>query len=289
MSNPSFDVVALDLNGTALNTSHTLAEPTMNKIRELIDRGVRVIVATGRSSPAVYSHVRHLALPVELPCILYNGAVACSFPPNSKDPEAEMVDVFRDLMDAAISRKIIEFGTEEGHCVQYYVKDSIYVHTKTAVHERLCKRYSDLTGAVQIKTKDESLKEGTDECSTPEKILVMCENPDEVSKKLTEVLCAEGTPGVNIIKGGFFVEILNASKGSGLVKMCDVLGIDIGRVVAFGDGFNDIEFIRLAGLGIAMRNGREVIKLAADRVTEFTNEDLGVVRELEKLESEGLL
>jgi len=58
-------------------------------------------------------------------------------------------------------------------------------------------------------------------------------------------------------------------------------------VVAFGDGDNDKEFIQFAGLGLAMANGRTLLKDLADGVTEFSNDEDGVSRALRKLMREG--
>ena len=57
--------------------------------------------------------------------------------------------------------------------------------------------------------------------------------------------------------------------------------------MAFGDGDNDIEFVQNAGLGIAMKNGRDVLKAVADAVTERTHDEDGVAHELRRLLAEG--
>ena len=71
--------------------------------------------------------------------------------------------------------------------------------------------------------------------------------------------------------------------------MCDWLGVGCDEVVAFGDGDNDIEFLQAAGLGLAMKNARDVLKEVAAGVTERTNDEDGVAHELRRLRSEGLL
>lgn len=282
-----FTAIALDLDGTALNNAHALADETVEKIRSLSSRGVLVMIATGRSAPAVYTHVLRLNLPVPLPCVLYNGAVGCTFPPSPTRPAEQMVELFRDKLPQAAAQRIIDLGNSLSLCVQYYVADRIYCYTSTDDHAALTKRYRDLTGAAQIQTSDSSLSEAISDSPSPEKILIMC---DDVESTFTSFKKSLSTTTVNIIKGGFFVEILNASKGSGLAKICEShLSLDIANVVAFGDGFNDLEFIQLSGYGVAMKNGRDPIKDIAKVITEFTNEELGVVKELERLESLGLL
>ena len=62
-------------------------------------------------------------------------------------------------------------------------------------------------------------------------------------------------------------------KGSGILKVCELLGVDAADTYAFGDGMNDIEMLQTAGTGIAMGNGAEAAKKAADYVTAALNED----------------
>lgn len=67
----------------------------------------------------------------------------------------------------------------------------------------------------------------------------------------------------------FFVEVLSfsVSKGAGLQRMCDYLGITLNEVVAFGDGDNDKEMMELAAYSVAPSNGKNVAKCAAKKVS----------------------
>ena len=78
-------------------------------------------------------------------------------------------------------------------------------------------------------------------------------------------------------------------KGMGLKALCERRGISVDDVVAFGDGENDIEFIQFAGVGIAMKNGRDAVKRVADRITDKTNGEDGVAAMLTVLQAEGVL
>lgn len=64
-----------------------------------------------------------------------------------------------------------------------------------------------------------------------------------------------------------------SSKGLGMKKLADYLKIDRADVIAFGDGDNDFELIRDAGIGIAMGNATEKVKSVADYITTNVNED----------------
>ncbi|MCI8661510.1 MAG: HAD family phosphatase [Lachnospiraceae bacterium] len=57
------------------------------------------------------------------------------------------------------------------------------------------------------------------------------------------------------------------SKADGLLRLCEYFHVLPERTVAFGDSMNDYEMIRVAGIGVAMGNGRDELKKAADYVT----------------------
>lgn len=68
-------------------------------------------------------------------------------------------------------------------------------------------------------------------------------------------------------------------KGWGILKTCEILGLDPADTIAFGDGHNDLDMIRVAGIGVAMGDGRSSLKEAADYVTAPLMED-GISRAL---------
>ena len=125
-------------------------------------------------------------------------------------------------------------------------------------------------------------------------MLLMTDDPDGVLSTVREAQASGALPSrLASIRGSppFFVEILAAGvyKGSGLTKLCTARGVALDDVIAFGDGENDLEFVRDAGLGIAMKNGRNAVKQVAKRVTSHTNAQDGVAHELSMLQAEGVL
>ena len=73
-----------------------------------------------------------------------------------------------------------------------------------------------------------------------------------------------------------------ATKGNALMWLASHLGISRERTMAFGDGENDVTMLKAAGIGIAMGNGLEMAKRAADQVT-LTNDEDGVADAIERL------
>src|SRR6185312_15558887 len=74
----------------------------------------------------------------------------------------------------------------------------------------------------------------------------------------------------------------DVSKGAALREAMTYLGIDPARVIAFGDGHNDIGLLKEAGTGVAMANAEEEVRVLADLVAPSNTED-GIARVLDEL------
>ena len=64
----------------------------------------------------------------------------------------------------------------------------------------------------------------------------------------------------------------NIHKGTALIKLCELLGIDKKKTIAIGDNYNDIGMIKEAGIGVAVGNAEQAVKDVADEVTLTNNE-----------------
>ena len=65
----------------------------------------------------------------------------------------------------------------------------------------------------------------------------------------------------------------HAHKGTGIESLCRTLGLSKDNAMAFGDAGNDLAMLVSAGLGVAMENGFDYVKEAADVVTKTNDED----------------
>lgn len=80
---------------------------------------------------------------------------------------------------------------------------------------------------------------------------------------------------------GIFISNKGVSKAHTIKILCEKLGLGIKNVIAFGDGENDIEMIKEAGMGVAMGNAVNQLKEIADETTIDVN-DIGTKFFLEK-------
>lgn len=96
----------------------------------------------------------------------------------------------------------------------------------------------------------------------------------------------ENINGLYVTSGeNFLIEIMHKDCGKhrGMERLCEICGIKVEEIVAFGDGTNDMELLRDAGLGIAVANAKEITKKNADIVLCETNDEDAVAKQIEKI------
>jgi Cof subfamily protein (haloacid dehalogenase superfamily) len=291
----TFRMVALDLDGTLLRSNRAISKATVSYLRELDAKGFTIVIATGRPAATCYPIILHkLNLPHPIPVICSNGSIGllCSIVNGNEDMHTKKVHtevIFSTPVPRDVTERSIQLTRQLGHAIQYFVGDDIYADPQTEEHRKLTDLYKLVTGAKTIYVQDSF--EAAQRKGLPSKLLVLC--PQEQQVAMMKAFQQELGDAATIVLGsqGWFIEILHpaVNKGHGLVRMCKYLDIPLEQVVAFGDGDNDYEFIDLAGKGIVMKNGRDIIKKVADEVIEYTNNEDGVRRTLERMERQGLL
>ena len=296
-----YRVVALDLDGTLLTSNHCLSETTIQGLRKLHEQGLKIVFATGRAISTVYEHIVALGLPTALPVVCSNGAAAfvCRVDPTAPNGvHAEAL--FSTTVPANVASTTIQLALEHNHVSQYYVHNKIYAHPSTPTHFELTEEYKRLTGSETIYLKPEEFEENMLAMGCPTKQLVLF--PVAEQEAILDVfrntlqrpdLLVDNIPAT-LVRGslGWFLEVLHphVHKGAGLHRLCrEHLHVPLEQVVAFGDGDNDLEFLQMAGRGIVMKNGRSVVKEIGDQITEYTNDEDGVLRTLHDMDKKGLL
>ena len=228
------------------------------------------------------------------------------------------VEMFHERLSEDLTLKVLKLADNLGCMVNYYHDHHIYVAPRNGQHLEAAERYKTLTGSEEFfvylndVTKDLSTQSfneancwGYKEAvrkGLPSKLIIFCDSSilDKVVDDCRVHLNGSSDPSdqsyrynAHIIRGAppFFVEVLNPGvhKGRGLVRLCESLDVPLEEVLAFGDGDNDAEFLSVAGFGFAMKNARDNVKELADSVTEWTNDEDGVIRTLQNLEEAGRL
>lgn len=246
-----------DVDGTILShNTKRVPESTRRAIRELQEQGIRCVVATGR-------HIGELEkLPVaDIPFdgyITLNGQIVL-------DREKNM------LFGMPVSGKVKEFliRTFQEHTFPSLVveKDRIYLNFVNAHVEALQEAISTPVPPV-------------DAYSGGEIYQVSAYIPEREEEVLAEIWddCVITT----WIAGGVDIIARGGGKVTGIRRYLEGNGISPEETIAFGDGENDMEMLRFAGIGVAMGNAKEKVKQCADYVTADIDVD-GLALALEHL------
>lgn len=255
-----------DLDGTLLNSSHKISRATAAAIRRLGERGVHFVPVSGRGPQGI-----DLVLEAErlhCPIIAYSGALILDeqrhviFEQGISEREAQMlVDHIQqrafDLVWCAFSAKQWLVPSREDPRIR---KEEAILQTRAT------------EGGLNALLPGE----------TVDKIMCICE-PGQIAAVETDI--REAFPGYTVVRSNHhLLEIMagGVNKAQAVAWLCRLWKLDIRRVAAFGDQYNDLEMLKMAGCGVAMGNAPEPIRRAVGRVTADHDRD-GVARALEAL------
>ena len=104
---------------------------------------------------------------------------------------------------------------------------------------------------------------------------------DEVTDKLQKVV-DDSLSVVDSGHGCIDIIVKGAHKGNALRQLMEIYHVNEEEMMAFGDARNDLEMLKLVRYGFVMKNGKEFLKEEIGRVTEYSNEEDGVLRVIEE-------
>ena len=222
-----------------------------------------MIVVTGRMFRSVRPYLAEAR--IETPVVCYQGAVVAE-PDTGRFLRHEPIPL-------ELAREAIAAVEEEGFGLNCYVGDELYVASETPE----ARRYAEFQH-IPIHVVGPLL----DWLDEPPTKLVAIGAPT-VLDGLEERLKARFDGRMFISKSlPYFLELASAdvTKGSGMDFVAEHLGLEPKRVVAFGDGENDVELLEWAGYAVAVANAHERVLAAADHVCPPVDEE-GVAQVIE--------
>jgi len=267
-------LIALDLDGTLLDNRKCLPERNRKALEACIARGIYVVPCTGRTAAGIPEAVR------EIPGIRYaitvNGGMLVDMQENKVLDER--------LLSPQIAVEI--YGMLE----EYHVMCDAYIQGD-GFSEKYCFEHMDeyaipdLVQELVRKTRVpiDNMKEYIRNRNCMVDKLNLFFDDGKQRAKVRRQLKERGDILVSS-SFGFNLEIngLGASKGEGILRLAQILGVKPEETMAFGDGENDLSMMEKAGIGVAMENGEELLKEKADYIAP-DNDDAGVGQMLEKL------
>ena len=257
-SRPAIRLVAIDLDGTLLNSEKLVSDQTIEAM-QCLPRGVRVVIASARPPRSV----RHIYQMLRLDTwqINYNGALIWDEPnrravfhrPMGAELVRRMVDRARDMFDEVL--------------VSCEIMDRWFT-------DRADQTYTTETGRL---FKPDLIAPLEEFCNQPvTKLMFLCE--PRVIDRLEPLLIEEFREHVAVVRtDDELIQVMDkrVSKAVALKKVADHYGVPPEQVMAIGDAPNDVGMLQLAGVAVAMDNASKVVKKVADWVAP-SNDDHGV-------------
>ena len=271
---PDIKLIALDLDGTLLNSKKELTPTSRAALERAAEAGIEIVPTTGRFYGGMPEAIKKLGFIRYV--ITMNGAEVMDLKTGLVIYKAELpwqqaVDIMTmlDSMPVIYDCYMDSTGwmTESQKALVDETVDS--PHYRKMIHELrqnvpelkafLGQRKQDVQ-KMQFFTRDEALRQD------------MLLNLDKMFENLSVSSSVDQNVEINNI---------HANKGEALQALAAHLGLPISATMSFGDGLNDLSMLSAAGLGVAMENACDEAKAAADALTDSCDAD-GVAKAIEK-------
>ncbi len=286
-----YKLVAIDLDGTMLNSYGVVTEKTKETIKKTIEKGIEVIIASGRPMDSIKSIAKEIGS--EKYFIAGNGSVIY-------DIQKDEIIYERYLKKEKIL-EIIKICEENS--ISYNVYTDKTIITKSLKHNVLFYHKENFKKPEEKKTNINIVQDMYDYIKKLDevkflKVTVCDENKiifNSIIRKLRTIkeievldvlhmskkVINQGTEEVNV--DYFYTEISmeNVDKWEALKFLIQKENIKKEEVITIGDNINDKIMIENSGLGIVMEGSTPVVVGVADYITDTNNND-GVAKALEK-------
>lgn len=238
-------LIALDVDGTVVDHDGKLPDDIAGVVGQLVEQGIRVVLATGRSWLGTEPVFDQLGLPPG-PAVCSNGAVIVNYPPT---------DVLRSITFDA---------TDVVHQVLQRQPNTLVAVEEVGRGYRVSGEFpdGDLTGELIISDVAAMIAEPVTR--------VILRDPSSTDEEFVRMAADLGLHGCSYFIGwSAWLDLVpeGVDKSSGLADVTGRLGIDRADVLAMGDGRNDIEMLSWAGRGVALGEAPAEVKAIADHVT----------------------
>lgn len=278
MTGCQIKMIGLDLDGTLLNEKKELLPFTRQIVDRAIARGIVVLIATGRTFAAIPEELRYY--PGLRYVLTANGARVI-------DLEGER-SLFERLLPVEKAKKALETLRKYDTLQEVYFDGQGYAdqdkldNISHYQHNPYMRDYvlKSRIGVQDIMALTNQRNQDMD------KVQALFADMEEKKRARRELEQQDGLSIVSSLGYNLEINAEGVNKGTALAELGRRLGISRGEIMACGDGDNDIEMLREAGLGIAMSNAQEMVKAAADYIT-LSNEEEGAAKAIEKFALRG--
>lgn len=286
-----YKLVAIDLDGTMLNSYGIVTENTKKIIKETIKKGTDVIIASGRPIDSIQTIAKEIGSKNYF--IAGNGALIYDIKNDkviyekymSKQKVLEIIKLCEENSIAynVYTEKTI-LATSLKYNVLYYHKENLKKEENKQTSINIVK---DMHNYIENSEEEKILKISIcdDSKSIFNSILRKLKNVEGIEvldvSHMSRKMIKQGTEDIPIEYYYTEISLKEVDKWNAIEYLIEKLNIQKEEVIAIGDNINDKKMIENAGLGVVMEGSTPVVTNIADYITTSNNEE-GVAKALEK-------
>jgi len=274
---PAIRLVAIDIDGTLLNSQFRIAQADLEALRRAHTSGIEVMLVTGRRHTFALPMAEQLGFDLWL--ISSNGAVT------------------RSLRGETFHRDLLPLGTCRDLCVTMrdFRGNMVITFDKDTKGALVLERMDDLTTSIQrwleknIQYIDFVVP--IEDALVADPLQAMfCGTIDRMREALAQLETSDLMQHATILRTEYplrdltIVDVLNrdCSKGHAVARWAAHRGIAREQVMAIGDNYNDIEMLAFAGLPFIMENASDELKSRGWPIT-LSNDECGVAAAVDRV------
>ena len=251
-----YKLIAVDIDGTLLNSNGKITKNTKAAIKYAIDKGIHLVLSTGRPVQGIYDIYEQLNL--SSPAITYNGAIVIQHKNGPILYECSLLPIDTEA--------IIKKGDQLDTTIAIWYDSQLFTN-------KLNEKAYEYSTISNIKPKLYTNKQKIFKNGATK--ILYYDTVDTIHNYEKELINSFSSNVVFHTSKPYFLEFVNSevSKANAMKKLGIFLNIKQEEMISIGDGFNDLEMIKYAGLGVAMNNAPDGVKENAQFITDSNDED----------------
>ncbi len=267
-----YEIVFVDIDDTLNPSNGKVSEYTKEVMKKLKDKGIKVVVDTGRS--ASYAVNKSIEAGLSEYIISSNGAEVYNY--------YERKEIFSKPIPKKEIKAIYEYCEEHNMTLILNSLENRYINIKDYKYNNEPAIYFDNIDEILKKNKINQLVILS---SNFDRMLVL---PNLFKEKFPSLKVVHSSIGLieekRVKNKEYYHDLVleNTAKSTGIIELLDYLGIDSEKAICIGNGYDDICMTDVVGTSIAMDNANTTLKEISTYITDSAEND-GVAKILEKL------
>ncbi len=260
-------LLAVDMDGTCLDSKSRMSEKTVDALRIAAEKGITVVPTTGRNINCIPHRLKHENFYRYV--ITSNGACAIDLKDNKK--------IYESLIPRSTAAEILKNCSKKGFGITAQIDNEYYLQGKLLSLAGRIYYGKDSENSICVKNMHDFTSRNSKDVEEIQLYFLHPKARENAEKMLEEF------DSLSYAYSRIYVEIFdkNASKGIALSKLAEHLGIEKDEVACIGDGENDLTMFVSSGTKFAMGNAIDALKEKADFILPDNNND-GVAYAIEK-------